>query len=216
MLLECVILLHGLARTDSSMNALETSLVQDGYHVVNYHYPSRKHTIETLAEEEIPKALKRCPQITEKVHFVTHSMGGIILRKYLQHNTIDNIDKVVMLGPPNSGSEVVDKLKDYQFFKLLNGPAGLQLSTSADSVPNSIGAWPKHAGDLGVIAGNQSINLVLSSFIPSKDDGKVSIESTKLVGMNDHRVLATTHPMMMRNKQVITQVKAFLKEGRFN
>ena len=216
MFLECVILLHGLARTDVSMKVLERSLVQSGYYVVNYYYPSRQHTIEVLAKEELPKALKKCPKETQKIHFVTHSMGGIILRQYLQYNTIDNIGKVVMLGPPNKGSEVVDKLKDYQFFKLLNGPAGLQLSTSSDSVPNLIGAWPQDAGELGVIAGNQSINLFLSTLIPSKDDGKVSIESTKLSGMNDHRVLSTTHPMMMRNKKVIDQVKAFLKAGRFN
>jgi len=181
MLLECVVLLHGLARTDLSMNALERSLVQSGYYTVNHHYPSRQKTIQKLASE-VPLALKNCPKKTTKVHFVTHSMGGIVLRQYVQNHLIAALDRVVMLGPPNKGSEVVDRLSDYHFFKLLNGPAGLQLNTASTSVPNSIGAWPTEAGELGVIAGKQSINLFLSYLIPNQDDGKVSIESTKLEG----------------------------------
>lgn len=215
MILECVILLHGLARTDASMEPIEKFLNRSGYHAVNYHYPSRQYTIEELAQKEIPQALKQCPQDVKKVHFVTHSMGGIVLRQYLRQSSIEKIGKVVMLGPPNHGSEVVDKLGKYEFFKLLNGPAGLQLSTSAHSMPNSIGAWTASSGELGVIAGKQSINLFLSYLIPNSDDGKVSIESTKLEGMTDHKVIATTHPLMMRNKRVIEQVKNFLQKGRF-
>lgn len=216
MLLECVILLHGLARTDLSMKAMASALNNDGYYVVNHHYPSRKQTIKELAEQEIPKALSKCPENVQKIHFVTHSMGGILLRQYLSKVSIAGIDKVVMLGPPNQGSEVVDKLSRYEFFKIVNGPAGLQLGTSAQSTPNSLGAWPKNSGDLGVIAGNQSINVFLSLLIPGDNDGKVSVKRTMLEGMSSHKTMATTHPMMARNKGVIKQVKTFLKSGEFS
>jgi len=214
MILECVILLHGLARTDASMNLMESSLEQSGYQIVNHTYPSREKTIEELAKE-VPVAVSQCPENSAKIHFVTHSMGGLLLRQHLQAHTIDSLDKVVMLGPPNNGSEIVDELGQYDFYKVINGPAGLQMGTSKQSVPNSLGAWPENAGDLGVIAGEKSINLFLSYLIPDKDDGKVSVESTKLEGMADHKVMATTHPMMMRNKKVIEQVKLFLKNGEF-
>ena len=216
MFVECVILLHGLARTDASMAVLASALKDDGYHVINHHYPSRQQNIQELAEQEIPKALSKCPSDAMIIHFVTHSMGGILLRQYLSKTKIQGIGKVVMLGPPNQGSEVVDKLKKYSFFKLFNGPAGLQLGTSQQSVPNSLGAWPDHSGELGVIAGKQSINWFLSMLINGTNDGKVSVERTKLEGMDDHRTMATTHPMMMRNKSVIKQVKAFLQHGQFN
>ena len=216
MFLECVILLHGLARTDSSMNSMERALVQSGYYTVNYHYPSRKQTIQKLAEIEVPKAISACPEKAQKIHFVTHSMGGILLRQYLQQTPFELIGRVVMLGPPNQGSEVVDKLGQYQFFKIFNGPAGNQLGTSNESVPASLGGWPETSGELGVIAGKQSINLFLSYLIPGTDDGKVSIESTKLDGMSDHKEMAATHPLMMKNKQVINEVKHFLKTGTFS
>ncbi len=216
MFLECVILLHGLARTDASMNSMERALIQSGYHTVNHHYPSRQQTIEKLAELEVPKAINACPQKTQSIHFVTHSMGGILLRQYLQKNSLETIGRVVMLGPPNQGSEVVDKLGQYQFFKIFNGPAGVQLGTSNDSVPVSLGSWPAKSGDLGVIAGKQSINLFLSYLIPGSDDGKVSIESTKLAGMSDHKAVPATHPLMMKNKHVINEVKHFLKTGTFS
>ena len=215
MLIECVILLHGLARTDNSMNVMESKLEESGYYTVNFHYPSRKEVIEELAKE-ISLAISHCPKESNKIHFVTHSMGGILLRQYLQSQQIEKLDRVVMLGPPNKGSEVVDKLGQYDFFKFLNGPAGLQLGTSSQSIPNSLGAWPQNAGSLGIIAGKQSINLFLSFLIPNKDDGKVSIENTKLEGMREHKVMQTSHPMMMRNSQVIEQVINFLKTGSFN
>ena len=125
-----------------------------------------------------------------------------------------------MLGPPNQGSEIVDKLGHLKLFEFINGTAGLQLGTAANQhaecLSDSLGDWPSHAGELGVIAGRYSVNLFLSTLIPGADDGKVSVARTKLDGMNDHKVLATTHPMMMRNIKVIEQVKQFLKKGQFS
>ena len=193
--MECVVLLHGLARTSSSLSVLENELVKEGYFTVNIGYPSRKFAIEKLAEDVILKSLAKCPK-NSKINFVTHSLGGILLRHYLKENNIEQLKHVVMLGPPNKGSEVVDILVNFPGFKTINGPAGTQLGTGELSVPNKLG--PANFS-LGVIAGTRSINLILSAMLPGKNDGKVSVESTKLEGMNDHIVLPVTHPFMMRN-----------------
>jgi len=208
---ECVILLHGLSRSDSSMGNLAASLNQVGFLAVNVGYPSTQHAIGTLASETIKAALLRCPEHA-RVHFVTHSMGGILVRQYLNEFTIKNLGRVVMLGPPNKGSHVVDKLQNFPGFKLINGPAGLQLGTGELSVPNTLG--PANF-ELGVIAGTRSINLILSTMLPSPDDGKVSVENTKLEGMTDHIAMPVTHPFMMKNSDVIAQVVYFLRHGTF-
>lgn len=208
---ECVVLLHGLARTYRSMNKLEKSLQNEGYNVVNVDYPSTKAPIEKLADKIIPEAVAECPSGTP-VSFVTHSLGGILIRQYLSIHKIPGLDRVVMLGPPNKGSEVVDTLHAFPGFHALNGDAGMQLGTGPDSVPNSLG---KADFDLGIIAGTTSINLILSMIIPGNDDGKVSIERTKLEGMRDHIEVEASHPFLMRDDKAIDQVIHFLKTGRF-
>jgi hypothetical protein len=206
-----VILLHGLARSSSSMEELATRLTESGHHAVNLGYPSTEHPVEVLAEMAITPALEACANAAE-VNFVTHSLGGILVRQFLSTHEIPNLAHVVMLGPPNQGSEVVDTLHDVPGFHLINGDAGLQLGTGAISIPNTLG--PAEF-DVGIIAGNESINLILSTFIPGADDGKVSIERTKLAGMNDHIEMATSHPFMMKNEEVISQVIYYLDNGRF-
>lgn len=208
---DCVVLLHGLARTDKSMVVLESRLKENNYHTVNVAYASRKFSIETLADKAIRPALAKCPD-KQKVNFVTHSMGGILVRQYLNRYDIPMLGSVVMLGPPNQGSEVVDKLGKFPGFRFFNGDAGLQLGTGKLSVPNKLGAVDY---DVGVIAGNKSINWLLSSLIPGKDDGKVSVARTKVDGMKEHIVVPSTHTFMMRNKHVIEQVVFYLKQGRF-
>ena len=207
----CVVLLHGLARSDSSMKKLNIELQNENFHTVNVDYPSRDYTIEELAGIAIPPALEQCSNHDE-IHFVTHSLGGILVRQYLSNNEIPNLGRVVMLGPPNKGSEVVDKMKNVPGFHFINGDAGMQLGTGEMSVPNKLG--PAEF-DVGIIAGTESINLILSLIIPSTDDGKVSVERTKLDGMNDHIEMETSHPFMMKNKMVISQVIHYLKHGNF-
>ncbi len=207
----CVVLLHGLARSDSSMKKLDIELQKEGFETINVDYPSRDYTIEELAEIAITPALEQCSS-HEEINFVTHSLGGILVRQYLSNHAIPKLGRVVMLGPPNKGSEVVDKLKNTPGFHFLNGDAGIQLGTGEMSVPNKLG--PAEF-DVGIIAGTESINLILSLIIPSTDDGKVSVERTKLEGMNDHIEVKTTHPFMMKNKKVIAQVIHYLKNGKF-
>ncbi len=208
---DCVILLHGLARTEGSMTTLEKRLTAEGYHVVNLGYPSRQGDIEKLAKTAINPALQACHE-GEEINFVTHSLGGILVRQYLSSHNINHLRYVVMLGPPNQGSEVVDKLHKAPGFHFLNGDAGLQLGTGELSIPNSLGAANFN---LGIIAGTRSINLILSSLIPGKDDGKVAVTRTKLEGMNDHITIPTAHTFMMKNKRVIEQVIYYLKHGKF-
>lgn len=207
----CVVLLHGLARSTGSMEVLENSLLKEGFFPINDGYPSREHPIEQLAELAIKPALEKCPKEMD-VNFVTHSLGGILVRQYLNKHTVKNLNRVVMLGPPNGGSEVVDKLANVPGFHFINGDAGMQLGTGELSIPNTLG---RANFDVGIIAGTRSINLILSSLIPNTDDGKVSIESTKLGGMSDHLQMPVTHPFMMKNERVIAQVVNYLKKGSF-
>jgi triacylglycerol lipase len=212
---ECVILLHGLGRTKYSLAKLESELLQD-YGVVNISYPSRKHTIEELAKIAVGGSLVKCLDNYSKVHFVTHSLGGILVRQYLSEHHVHKLGNVVMLGPPNKGSELVDFFRKSPFLERLfanvNGPAGRQLSTAADSIPNLLGEvdFP-----LGVIAGTRNFNFVYWNIMPKKSDGKVSVSSSKVHGMTDHLVLPVDHTFMMRDRTVIRQVKAFIKDGKF-
>ncbi len=208
---ECVILLHGLARSATSMSSIEKALTKANYKVVNQGYDSRSDNIQTLSMAAVPKAIEACDS-SSPINFVTHSMGGILVRYYLLQHNIANLGRVVMLGPPNKGSQVVDKMRHVLGFEFINGPAGMQLGTGKMSMPNVIGA--AHF-DLGIIAGTRSINPILSTQLPNPDDGKVSVENTKLDGMDDHISLPVTHTFMMRNKAVIKQVVHFLQSGKF-
>lgn len=207
----CVVLLHGLARTENSMTKMQEALTGQGYKVVNLGYPSRHFPIEVLAKNHIDPALAECGADVE-INIVTHSMGGILVRQYLDQNEIPLLNHVVMLAPPNKGSEVVDALATFPGYKLLNGDAGLQLGTDENSIPNILGDADF---DLGIIAGTSSFNFILSSIIPGEDDGKVSVMNTKLTGMNDHITMPVTHTFMMNNDQVISQVIYYLKKGEF-
>ena len=209
-----VILLHGLNRTYRSFSKMESVLKNEGYDVINIDYPSNQYTIEVLVEEFITPIINKYQnQPNTKIHFVTHSMGAILLRYYLQHHKLDNIGNVVMLAPPNQGSEVVDKLNKVIGFKLINGPAGLQLGTKNSSMPIQLEDvdYP-----VGVIAGNRSMNPILSCLIPGKNDGKVSLKRTKVNGMKDHLVMPYTHTMIMWHRSVIRQTQYFIKNSQFN
>ncbi len=210
---DCVVLLHGLSRSSGSMSEMERKLQTAGFVVINIGYPSRESPVEMLAQHAVEEGLRTCSEhAAERVHFVTHSLGSILVRYYFKERVDSRLGRVVMLGPPNQGAELVDALAEFPGFSLLNGPSVEQLGTGSNSFTNSLGAAPF---ELGVIAGDRSINPFFAALIPGPDDGKVSVESTRLEGMKEHLVMPVTHTWMMFNNEVIDQVINFLQLGHF-
>lgn len=212
---ECVILFHGMGRTNDSMDTVQEKLVQSGYHTVNFDYPSRKATIEQLAAKYFPVALEQCERFNpDKIHFVTHSLGGILVRMGLKGLKPEKLGRVVMLSPPSKGSVVVDALKDRWYYSWWNGPAGQQLGTDIDSVPHTLGPvdYP-----VGIITGDRHafFDNWLLSFFKGANDGKVSVENAKLEGMTDFMVVHESHPYIMNSEYVQFEIIEFFKNGVF-
>ncbi len=210
---EGVVLLHGILRSHLSMANLARLFQREGYRTLNINYPSSRFNIDGLADRIHPKIERFAKSLGGPVHFVTHSMGGLLTRAYLARHRPAKLGRVVMLGPPNKGSEATDFWKNTWLYQTLYGPAGQQLGTD-DRGPSS---WEDVADyELGIIAGNRTVDPFHSSFIKGKNDGKVSVESTRLDGMKDHIVLPVTHSLMMYKRPVVHQTLHFLKHGAFD
>jgi len=213
---ECVILLHGMSRTSRSMVKMQSALTEAGFYTVNLGYPSTKKDIESITADHLPPALAQCQHFSPTaIHFVTHSLGGIIVRQALTGSRPVNLGRVVMLSPPNQGSALVDRLKDWWLYGWLNGPAGQQLTTEKDSLPNTLGRvdYP-----VGVITGDRHafFDTWFSTIIPGTDDGKVSVAQAKVDGMSDFMVVHQSHPFIMNSDYVKSQTIHFLRHGVFN
>jgi pimeloyl-ACP methyl ester carboxylesterase len=210
---EWVVLLHGLGRSSRSLSQLESDLAGQGYLVLNMDYPSLKYPIEYLAEEVLhPEVARLSATSPAKIHFVTHSMGGIVVRYYLRHHGVPGLSRVVMLSPPNKGSELADLLMKSALFQRFMAPAGRELGTGKDSLPRKLGGADY---DLGVIAGSKSYNPINSLILDGPDDGTVTVESTKMPGLADFIVLPCSHNSIIRNRTAISQVIHFLRHGVF-
>jgi triacylglycerol lipase len=210
---DTVVLLHGLSRTERSMKRLETALSQAGYEVVNIGYPAGKRPIEDLSDDLDVRLAEIRESPDRRVHFVTHSFGGILLRYYLKENPLPNLGRVVMLSPPNGGSEMADLLTRMPLVRKTGGPNRRRLGTGPADIPALLGSVDF---DLGVITGNRSYNPLFSSLIPGPDDGVVAVERAKVTGMTDFLVVPKTHTFIMNGRKVIEQTLKFLRDGSFD
>jgi pimeloyl-ACP methyl ester carboxylesterase len=198
------------------MRLIQRALVDRGYRVVNLGYPSRAADIATLATN-VGRQIATLDG-EEPIDFVTHSLGGILLRAAVAARVLSpqRIRRVVMLGPPNGGSELADILPGIPVFgwlyRQITGPAGLELGTAANGV---IGRLPPVSFDLGVIAGNRSFNPFFSAILGDANDGKVRVERTRVEGMKDFLVVPYWHPLMMFSPKVVAQVLHYLEAGAF-
>ena len=209
---ESVILLHGLGDVKLSMLKLESALKEEGYTTKNIGYSTTGETIESLAEKELSEIVERYKKIGfEKIHFVTHSMGGLIVRYYLQDHTLPTGSRIVMLSPPNHGSEVADHFLESKFYKLIVGEVGQELATDSKILSELKPIVP----EVGIIAGNKSSNKFFSKIIPGEDDGRVAVDNTKLTEMKDFIVVPSTHLTIKYNNEVMKQTVFFLKNGKF-
>ena len=210
---ECVVLLHGLNRSWRAMRTMAKALQEAGFSTVNVDYPSQAGTIEVIAPLAVDTGLIECRATgASRIHFVTHSIGGILIRYQNEHAPIPDLGRVVMLAPPNQGSEIVDKTRDWPGFEIFSGAAGAQLGTDDDSVPKQLGPVDF---DLGVIAGTGTINIFTSALLPDPDDGKVSVASTRVDGMKDFLVVGNSHRYITRSDVVTRNAAAFLRTGAF-
>jgi len=213
---ETVILIHGLGRSRRSMSWLARQFKQAGYTVVNFGYPSTRLSV---SEAAVHLRLRLAPHLgtnsmasAGRVHFVTHSLGGIVVRALLQDQRPPHLGRVVMLGPPNQGSEVADRLARNPAFRWAAGPAGQELGTGPSSTPNRLGPVDF---EVGVIAGRSSLNPLFSSWLKGPDDGKVSVARTAVPGMRDLLVVARGHTFLMHSRKVAKQALQFIAHGRF-
>ena len=208
-----VVLLHGISRTARSFRRMQTAIKAEGYATLNLGYASRRKALQALAEDIHPAIERFAERIEGSVHFVCHSMGGLLARVYLARHRPKHLGRVVMLGTPNGGSEIADRLKNLAAYRAFFGPAGQQLGTRRDAAIDEL--FPAVDYPVGIIAGNRSIYPITSVMLPKPHDGRVSVENTRLDGMADHIVIGASHPWLVRNGEAIEQTIAFLKNGRF-
>ena len=206
-----VILIHGLARTTASMASMARTLERHGYCVYTIAYASTRLSIEVAAKQLFQQVLARIDS-SQSVHIVTHSMGAILTRYYLAHYRIVNLQSIVMIAPPNHGCEIVDRIGHWWLFRYLHGPAGQQLGCGENSLPKQL---PTISYPTGIIAGRRRIPGLFSAFLSKPNDGKVSVASTRLKGMQDHLLVNAGHTFIMNRPAVHKAVVRFLQSGRF-
>jgi pimeloyl-ACP methyl ester carboxylesterase len=208
-----VVLLHGISRTTRSFRKMQTALEGSGFATLNQDYASRRKALEALAEDIHPSIQRFADGIDGAVHFVGHSMGGLLARVYIARYRPKRLGRVVMLGTPNSGSEIADRLKHMGAYRAWFGPAGQQLVTQRDATIAAM--FPPVDYPVGIIAGNRSVDPIMSTFLPKPHDGRVSVENTRLDGMADHIIVGTSHPRLIRNGRAIEQTITFVRDGSF-
>lgn len=197
------------------MRLLAWRLERAGFQTATLRYASMRSSVEAIADGLSPRVTRFRASVSGQLHFVTHSLGGLVVRALLDRNRPDKLGRVVMLAPPNGGSEWADALERLRIAQYALGPARAHLVTrrasEAEDVLGSVD-YP-----VGIVAGDRPIDRFVAPFlIREPHDGKVSVASTRLAGMADHIVLPVGHPMMPFHPAVAGQVLAFLQRGQFS
>ena len=208
-----VVLLHGISRTARSFRTMQTALEDAGFATLNQDYASRRNPLEALAEDIHPAIQRFSDSVDGSLHFVCHSMGGLLARVYIARFRPDRLGRVVMLGTPNGGSQIADRLRHLGPYRIFFGPAGQQLGTQRDDAIDALLQPVDYS--VGVIAGNRSIYPITSAFLPKPHDGRVSVANTRVDGMADHIVIRASHPWLVRHSSAIAQTMSFLRDGKF-
>ena len=207
----CVVLLHGLAEMPLTMTALGIALQCAGYEVANIGYPSTTQTIPNLLSDHIEPLFGRYSD--KKLHFVTHSLGGVLLHAALSHGVPANLGRVVMIAPGLKGSDALEVYRYNWFFRMLYGPAAFQSGTGADAFAHIVEQEARYP--LGIVAGCVSLDPVANFIVPWSHDGKISVERTHIRGMADHIVLMAPHDLSASDPAAIVQTLHFLSKGCF-
>jgi pimeloyl-ACP methyl ester carboxylesterase len=208
---DTVVLLHGLAGNELAMRLLAMRVRSAGFQVHALSYQSTRKEPGALVND-LAGELADCCAEAQRLHFVTHSLGGLLLRAYLAEHELPNLGRVVMLAPPNHGSELIDKVAGWGLLRLLFGPVAPQLGTSPASLPNRL---PPADFEVGVIAGTRSLNPLGAWLIPSENDGSVSVASARLDGMRDFVTVPVSHTLILLSSAAARHTVAFLADGHF-
>lgn len=193
-----VVLLHGFWRTSKSLSKIERVLKRKGYVVVNVNYPSKSKTIEECAEYLKRVIEEKCVDNNKTINFITHSMGGIVLRYYLANNNLINLGRVVMSAPPNKASKWADLLCKFKIARNLLGPALGQFTSYGESILKKL---PEPNYEVGIIAG--------------KYDFTVPGDDVKLKNMKDYMLVPKIHTFILDDDLAIDGAINFLEMGSF-
>lgn len=205
-----VVLVHGIVRSSKSFGRISDRLREEGYSVFGFDYPSTRVAISDAAEM-LAGALESLEGI-EEINFVTHSMGGLVVRAFLAEHEDDRLRRMVMLAPPNTGAHLADRLHGNLLYKAIFGPSGQQLISEAEGF---IAALPAPEFEFGIIAAGRGTLNGYNPLIPGDDDGTVAVSSTRLPGAADFITLRGLHSLFMRQEETADCIVRFLREGRF-
>ncbi len=206
-----VIYLHGIGRTSRSMRPILNAMPKDGYVHVPFEYPSTRVPIQQAAGY-LHSLIESLTDVS-RISFVVHSMGGLVVRRYLQDHRDPRIHRMVMLGTPNSGAELADMLKRNLIFQTVYGPAGQELVTDPNG---TIGSLPTPDFEFGIIAGGKGDERGFNPLLPGDDDGTVTIASTRLAGAADFLRSPKIHSILMSDETATAAIQCFLEHGRFS
>jgi len=221
---KAVVVLHGLGRSRSSMNAICNYLRNNGgYRIVNVEYPTTQYNVANHAKT-IRRLVNHLDGV-EQINFIAHSMGNIVIRHYLgdleraeagelsaaDRRAMERFGRFVMLAPPNQGSQLAEIFANNLLFKQIAGDAGQELGRRWPEVEKRL-AKPRF--QFGIIAGGngkQGYNPILDG----DNDGVISTDTAKLAGARDFIVVPSMHSFIMDKVQVQKYALNFLRHGSF-